>query len=92
LPELAAIQKELGDQVTVVGLQTHGTLQRGAQVLQEAGASYASVSDPGLAERFGVQLIPYTVLVRSDGRLGVAIAGGGTRELFREQALALASR
>ena len=92
MPELEAIQEEMPDKVRVLGIQTSGSLQRGAAVLSESGAHYASVLDPGLGRDFDVRLIPYTVVVRPDGRLGVAIHGAGDRELFRRQALAMETR
>ncbi len=92
MPELQAIQNELGDRVSVVGVQVQGTLAHAASVMSERGVHYPSVLDPGLGGRFDFRTIPYTVMVRPDGQLGVAISGGGDRELFRQQALALLSR
>jgi hypothetical protein len=92
LPELQAIQNELGDRVSVVGVQVQGTAAQAAGVMSREGARYPSVPDPGIGGHFDFHTIPYTVMVRPDGELGVAIAGGGDRELFRQQALALLSR
>ena len=82
----------MSDKVKVVGIQTSGSMQHGAAVLADSGAHYASIIDPGLSRDFDVRRIPYTVVVRPDGRLGVAIQGAGDRELFRQQALALETR
>ena len=76
----------------MLGLQIQGNLERGAKVLDEAGVAYTSIADPGLADQLGVRVIPFTVIVRPDGRLGVSISGGASREMLREQALAMASR
>jgi hypothetical protein len=89
LPELEAVQDELHDQVAVVGIQIYGAAEKGAAVFQAQGIHYPSVVDPGLSRNFTFRTIPYSVLVRPDGRLGVAIDGAGDKNLFRQQALAL---
>jgi peroxiredoxin len=86
MPDLEKLHRELGDQVTFVGLAVNDS-QRDAQAfVDEYGATYDIGRDPGgkIASELGVVNMPSTFLIGKDGQIKSAKAGAVTASELRK--------
>ena len=71
LPDLAAVHRDVGDEVRFVGVDPYDTVDAMAAFAGERGVTYELLRDPGfdLTDALGVVVMPVTLLVDPDGRV-----------------------
>jgi peroxiredoxin len=71
LPDLAAVHRDVGDEVRFVGVDPYDTVEAMTAFAGERGVAYELLRDPGfdLTDALGVVGMPVTLLVDADGRV-----------------------
>lgn len=71
MPEIEKVHRELGDQVTFIGVDVRDRLAEGKELAARTGVTYELVRDPGgdVLTAFGGALLPTTAFVTADGRI-----------------------
>jgi peroxiredoxin len=69
MPDLQRVHEEIGDRVTVLGVDQGDTEEVAAAFVQEMGVTYAVGHDPSgdFARAFGVDFLPGTVFITRQG-------------------------
>ncbi len=71
MPALEQVQREAGDEITVLGIDVQDTPEAGRAMVRQTGVTYDIGRDPNgtLFNRFGATLLPATAFVDTDGTL-----------------------
>lgn len=77
LPRFAAVDREIGDRVLFMGVDTADREAAGLGTLIDAGVHFPSVSDPQrkVQTELGVSGLPATVFMRADGSIAHTMLG-----------------
>ena len=91
LPDFAAVDAELGDEVTFIGVNVRDGEDDARRLLEETGVDFTVVRDPSgsLAEAFGVVNMPSTFFLDAEGRIVSSRPGTLSADELRAEIAAL---
>lgn len=91
LPDFAAVDAELGDEVTFVGINVRDGEDDARRLLEETGVGFAVARDPSgsLSEAFGVVNMPSTFFLDAEGRIVSSHPGTLSADELRAEIAAL---
>jgi thiol-disulfide isomerase/thioredoxin len=71
LPDLAAVHRDVGDEVRFVGVDPYDSVAAMTAFATERGVTYELLRDPGfeLSDALGIAAFPVTLFVDPDGRI-----------------------
>jgi peroxiredoxin len=71
MPALEVVSQQLGDKVTVIGIDSQDTVESGQEMVEQTGVTYRNARDPKgeISTVFGALALPRTVLIDGDGRV-----------------------
>lgn len=77
MPAFEAVHQELGDQVAFVGLDVRDSVDRGREIVERTGVTYAIGRDPSgeIFQSFDAVNMPTTVFIDADGVVVSSHAG-----------------
>lgn len=86
MPSLEAIHQDLGDEITLVGINLQDEREAAERTVQLTGVTYELAEDPdgALFAAFGGFTMPMTYLVDADGTVVASHGGFGTEQQFRD--------
>ena len=91
LPDFAAVNAELGDEVTFIGVNVRDGEDDARRLLEETGVGFVIARDPSgsLAEAFGVVNMPSTFFLDAEGRIVSSRPGTLSADELRAEIAAL---
>ncbi|MHB1138073.1 MAG: TlpA family protein disulfide reductase [Microthrixaceae bacterium] len=77
MPALEAVSEQLGDRVTVIGIDSQDTVESGREMVEQTGVTYRNARDPKgeISTVFGALALPRTVLIAGDGTIVATHSG-----------------
>jgi len=77
MPALEAVSQQLGDKVTVIGVDSQDTVESGQEMVEQTGVTYRNARDPKgeISTVFGAIALPRTVLIAADGKVVATHSG-----------------
>lgn len=71
MPALESVAKDLGDKVTVLGINSQDTVESGKKMVAQTGVTYPNARDPRgeISTAFGALALPRTVLIDGKGKI-----------------------
>jgi thiol-disulfide isomerase/thioredoxin len=77
MPAIESVSQQLGDRVTVLGIDSQDTVESGQKMVEQTGVTYRNARDPRgeIGTVFGALALPRTVLIDGDGTI-VAMHSG----------------
>jgi len=77
MPAIESVSQQLGERVTVLGIDSQDTVESGQKMVEQTGVTYRNARDPRgeIGTVFGALALPRTVLIDGDGTI-VAMHSG----------------
>ncbi len=84
MPALEAVNKMLGDDVKVLGINSQDTVESGREMVAQTGVTYLNARDPKgeISTVFGALALPRTVLIDGKGKIVATHNGELTEKKF----------
>jgi peroxiredoxin len=77
LPAIEKVSKQLGDKVTVIGIDSQDTVESGQKMVDQTGITFRNARDPKgqISTVFGALALPRTVIIDAQGKVADTYTG-----------------
>jgi thiol-disulfide isomerase/thioredoxin len=91
MPAIESVHRELGDDVTFIGMDVRDSVSGGKEFVRRTGVTYAIGRDPsgGIFESFDAVNLPTTFFIDADGTILDSHTGALTADQLREKIAAI---